>query len=960
MALPKIEERTLYHPLISYLKKIGFDAHGETKVTTSHPDILFKVDTVSFVVEVKIGKAEIGLKAVAQASDYAKKLGTQNIVILIYPEKYRNQVVFDSNVVEKIALFEEVDALILTEYWTEGLKDKPEHIFKKLEDSISSKRINVDFKTIVALIENYVRDLNSIIYQIKTDELASEVVNKLDLFSSIGEIKDKEVAKKQVINLASYLLLNQLLFYHILKKKTMKSKLPELEEIEKVKDVQKYFDAITDIDYESIYRTNILGHVPEKQIVIDTLNEVIKAIKTLRVEHITHDLAGRFFHDLIPFEVRKVLAAFYTHPIAAEILAGLTINSWNETIIDPACGSGTLLVSAYKRKMELYNEIHGYNNLDSIHKGFIEKDLTGIDIMPFAAHITTLNLTTQDIEQVTNYVRIATQDSLSLSAILKTQDFKNKGIKISSYTKEIQQTLVHIGRGKVVKKEGSLSPRGKGEEFFLRPVDVVIMNPPFSDREKMPEDMRIKLKNNTVLTEICGNQVNLWGFFLALAHLVLKPQGRMGVVLPINLARGEATERIRNFLLENYKIKYIIKSTSDLAFSEGAAFRDILLIAEKKKPSKDDLIGIVFLKKSIRAMNFDDVEKIVKDMTNVQYKRGQFSSEDFDILFAPYEELLSLKENMMPLIGASQIGSIEVFADFLKLLKERGNGKLTKLGLFKIREGFHASPAGLSQLTFVTRPIKEGRVKRAFLLLDKEEATHISVNLKDTDLKFEIETNKIEPALRTLTDVDNFCIDKKKDYFVKEEIRDFDKILMLSKWKDKKKFDWNLVKENLTEKETYLAVARRFRPNSKNTHFFAFYSGEKFISPHTFKIIQTQREESKFQSLYLNSIIGLFNIISLREQTTEGYTDIMESDLNLFITVDSEKLTKKELKDLNDLFAKLKNVDFPSILEQLENRFWARVELDETILKILGFSDQEINKWLPRVYDALAEELKAI
>jgi TldD protein len=28
------------------LKKIGLDAVGETKVTTSHPDILFKVDAV--------------------------------------------------------------------------------------------------------------------------------------------------------------------------------------------------------------------------------------------------------------------------------------------------------------------------------------------------------------------------------------------------------------------------------------------------------------------------------------------------------------------------------------------------------------------------------------------------------------------------------------------------------------------------------------------------------------------------------------------------------------------------------------------------------------------------------------------------------------------------------------------------------------------------------------------------
>jgi len=41
--------------------------------------------------------------------------------------------------------------------------------------------------------------------------------------------------------------------------------------------------------------------------------------------------------------------------------------------------------------------------------------------------------------------------------------------------------------------------------------------------------------------------------------------------------------------LENYHIKYIVKPVGDLAFSEGATFRDILLIAEKRKPRDDDI-----------------------------------------------------------------------------------------------------------------------------------------------------------------------------------------------------------------------------------------------------------------------------------------------------------------------------------------------------------------------------------
>ncbi len=960
MAIPKIEERTLYPSIIEYLKKIGFDAHGETRVTTVHPDILFKIGNTSFVIEVKIGKPEIGLKAVAQASDYAKKLGTNNIVILIYPEKYRNQLLLDPRHLDQIALNKKINAGIYTKFWTTALEDTTENIFGTLKEKILAETVTIDFKTVIEQIENYIKDLTSIVYQISTDELASEVVNKLDLFSSIGEIKDKDLARKQVINLASYLLLNQILFYHIFRERT-KRNIPELQEVSTVREIQTYFDEITKIDYQSIYKVNILGHIPENPFVLSTLNEVIKAIKVLRVEHITHDLAGRFFHDLIPFEVRKVLAAFYTHPVAADLLAGLTISSWNETIMDPACGSGTLLVAGYKRKMQLYERLYGFQKIKETHKKFLENDITGIDMMPFAAHMTTLNLASQDIEQETNIVRIATIDSLSLCPAMKAKKFKEDGYRISSYTREIQKTIDQAEGGMLIRKDGSVSLMGRGQGFVLKPVETIIMNPPFSDREKMPEDMRINLKENDILTRMCGNQVNLWGYFIALSALALKDNGKVGAVLPINIGRGKATEEVRNYLLKNYKIRYIVKAVNDVAFSEGAQFRDILLIAEKTKPHPDDIVGVVFLKKSIRKeISLADASKMAEKIRNVPFKKGVYSHSDFDIYFETYDEIYSLKDNLMPILGASYAQNIEVFTQFLTMLKTKGKTKLKYLSTFKINEGFHASPKGLSQLTFITRETSTDRTKRAFLILKKDEGSSIEVTIKDSNLKFQISKDKLLPALRTLTSVNSFYISENKDYFIKEEFEGFDSLLAFSKWTDKKSFNWSSVRKEVEDKGTYLALARRFRPNSNSTHFFAFFSNEKFICPHTFKILRVDEEEGRLQSLFLNSVISLLCLITLREQTTEGFTDIMESDLNYFLTLNSNKLSEKEIKRLDNLFSELKNAHFPSIVEQLEKRHDARLKLDVAVLEILGFTQAEINDWLPKVYDALAKELRAI
>lgn len=71
-----------------------------------------------------------------------------------------------------------------------------------------------------------------------------------------------------------------------------------------------------------------------------------------------HDLAGRIFNELIT--ERKLLAAFYTSIPAATLLAGLALTpelwpgvDWNDAeklrrlrVVDPACGTGTLLMAA--------------------------------------------------------------------------------------------------------------------------------------------------------------------------------------------------------------------------------------------------------------------------------------------------------------------------------------------------------------------------------------------------------------------------------------------------------------------------------------------------------------------------------------------------------------------------------------------------------------------------------------
>lgn len=952
--IPQVQETTLYPVIIAFLKKLGINAVGETRtISGSRPDILFKYKRNSFVIEVKIGDAKISAKATAQAFKYAQKLQTNNIIVLIFPEEIRNQQLLFDNFFDDLIINKKINVLILSEFWTESLEISLYDLFRKIKEKFDRKEVNIDFNTIVKLINEYVRNLSQVVFNIVQEELIDEVVNKLDLFSSIGEIKDLKTAQNQVMNLSSFLLFNQILFYHIFTKKNRTNQLPPLEEVTQPSEIQKYFDAITEIDYKAIYKVNILGHIPNYPDILKTVNDIILAIKSLRAEHITHDLAGRFFHDLIPFEVRKVLAAFYTHPNAADLLAELCINSYDNTVIDPACGSGTLLVASYKQKENLYKQLYGFSKKSKMHKQFIEEDITGIDLMPFAAHISTINLTMQNIEQTTNKVRIATRDSLDLASPLSSATFKGE-IDIQALSETIQEDLfkVQIFEQRKIKK-GALSPEGKGEGFKLQLSDVCIMNPPFSDREKMPKEMQDKLKANTRINVHSGNLVNLWGYFLVLADMLLKENGILGAVVPINFARGKATKKIRDYILSRHSIKYLIKPVGDIAFSEGSALKDILIVSDKRKSNQDSSTKIVYVKKSIKNIGSDNISQFARIIQREDF----YSDDNIDVFTIDNKELEENKNNLMHFLWANSFASYELIKTFTSNLSGK---KLIDFPEQFVFDCFNSSGfKGLIEATFITNPLDEkSRIARAYMILSNKSKSELNIRIKKTGLTFNIPTKCTKKGLRTLTGVRNFNIANEHDYFISKKFPAIKEIIRFSKVDNKIYYNWEEVEKRSKDKFVNLFIARRFRLNSPNTSFIAFYSDQKIITADVFKIIpHITKTDAKVLCLFFNSIFNIIQILTNQEATTGGYSTVRETDLLEFRILNYKQLTNNEKHKLLSVFNDLKKIKFPSFMEQLESRFEGRIILDKSILTILGYSKSEINKILPKLYDLVLKEL---
>jgi hypothetical protein len=73
---------------------------------------------------------------------------------------------------------------------------------------------------------------------------------------------------------------------------------------------------------------------------------------------------------------------------------------------------------------------------------------------------------------------------------------------------------------------------------------------------------------------------------------------------------------------------------------------------------------------------------------------------------------------------------------------------------------------------------------------------------------------------------------------------------------------------------------------------------------------------------------------------------------------DADKLYEQNVEDLLKIFDKYREIEFPSIIDQLQNKFGPRVEIGKAILRVLGFGDGEINRILDYLYPALANEIQ--
>lgn len=929
-SVPDVTENTVNTLVAQYLAEEQIPILAQTsELRTGHgiPDFVVKGESTLF------GEGEWSSKyadGLLQAANYGDSPGADGYFLLAYPESLRKQVTREwrqhpSDLTAILGGVTYRGVLKVGKEPARPWRGLLEEIPKWLKDGIARRPQPPDpdefLSTVQELVENLALDLPLTVEWPRLFEHADSV---LDMDPGQPEYRRRA---------AAYLLLDQIVFYRILQERGF----PELKPaaIDTPLDLKRnYFDQVLKENYHAIFDLDIASKIPTS--VASEIRKLVRVINVLQPEQFTRDLLGNIFHRLIPGEVRKPVAAFYTNVAAARLLAKLSIEKPNEKVADLACGSGTLLMAAYDRKAELLAKPVD----ESTHRQYVERDLTGVDIMSFAAHLAVVQLALRNPAHFTDKARIAVYNSISLgpgSPIRPIEEAVVGTRPLEAWSRE--------GYSPRRVKRGAISSEGTGKGFSMEAVDVVLMNPPFTRKQSIPRESRERMnKNLKEYADFIDNGMNLSPYFLLLADRFLRPGGRIAMVLPDSILDQDSASKVRSFLADKYAIEFIIRAGHRLAFSEDASFLEILLVARKRRRGSDGRPCVaVHLGLKPTEFNAGEIADSLRAVSSQQLSSTEtekFATQTGSELLIIPQSRFADETNWVKLLPHAEIAGFEL-PDSPKLAPLKSVVSKVTQGLrFNKMEGIWDPDT-----TYLSIP-RAAKVRSRWEVIS-ESPTEIEAYNKDRGLKVRVPRGVLRGSTRSASGMPTLEISRPWDYTVMGRFPN-DEQFWASPNAD------SIVARRLTkyvDKETYLIAAGRNNVDlrSDTTHFIGFVSPERIAPPWQFWCLKTKSlTDAKILGLWWNSTMHLAQLFLSRGRGMGTYGGWEKGDLEPLLVLDPSTLTETETRILLETYGKWATVGFPSLRRQLEEPYAGRLAIDRALCQALGVEPEAVG--LPGLY----------
>lgn len=239
------------------------------------------------------------------------------------------------------------------------------------------------------------------------------------------------------------------------------------------------------------------------------------------------------FEYLVPQVSKKKEGQFFTPRPVEDMIVKMLNPKANEFVIDPACGSAGFLLHSV---MYIAGDVISGKPLPPIAQNFAQNKIYGIDISKKA-------------------VKIAKAINLIVG------DGKSNIYKDNTLTPHAWRDATKLGlRDRLLRYPDDPSrDRENQEKYLYFDFDVLMTNPPFAGTVKK-DDIRGVIRYYNLMDKN-GKYLDKTGrhiLFLERSLHLLKPGGRMAIVLPQGILNNSNTEYIRRFIIEEARILAVI------------------------------------------------------------------------------------------------------------------------------------------------------------------------------------------------------------------------------------------------------------------------------------------------------------------------------------------------------------------------------------------------------------------
>jgi len=302
---------------------------------------------------------------------------------------------------------------------------------------------------------------------------------------------------------------------------------------------------------------------------------------------------------------RKSMGIYYTPSYIVDYIVKNTIGEYIKNksideilevkILDCACGSGSFLIKAFqeligaiekrlkngeKSKSIQFNYFK--DRLDLGQKSAIlERCIYGVDLDEKAVELAQLNLLLKVLEEETRETRRRILPNMK-------DNIKNGNSLIDDYK---------IAGDKAFKWEAQFPDVFKQGGF-----DVVVGNPPYFNMQTMGNKIQRYFETSEEWKDYYRGQSDILYYFYIKGLKLLKKNGILGFITSRYWLENKWADKLRNFILENSKVKEIIDFKNSYVF-EDANIHTLICILNKGKEKNYNILFKVINGKNATEIN---------------------------------------------------------------------------------------------------------------------------------------------------------------------------------------------------------------------------------------------------------------------------------------------------------------------------------------------------------------------